>query len=388
MHYHRICRTCVAVTVLALPLALASCVGPKATATNPHQEGKHMNTPMPDILRGVKKILFYGDSLTDGSDYPDYVVNTLRREFPDVPWELMNAGICGNTAAHLRQRLQADVLDRKPDLVSVCIGTNDWWTGRALAEFAADMEALVSDLRAAGIKVLLVKPSPFGKPEMETKFQENLAVIQDVADRHKLLVADAHQLFLDGAKAGKEMLGADGVHHGKDGFEGMARAVLDGLGLKHVPVEKAVRPWPYLLLDWETSAPVPNKEPYAPANATGWKAYDRQAAVEKQPWWNAPFAGRGGWMPFAPGKAPDGMAAYGRAHYRAAKAGKAELRVGGSPPQIVWLNGTQVWKQLKSHGYHPDADRFEVELRAGDNEIIVVSSYMAFVGVRPLDRKD
>lgn len=393
---NRWARTVTAVVMLNLAaLVTVSCASHRATdgsqppaGAGTGKEAGKMHTAMPETLRGVRKILFYGDSLTDGSDYPDYVVNTLRREFPEVTWELMNSALCGNTAADLRRRLQADVLDRRPDLVSICVGTNDCWQKRDVAAFAADMDALVAGLLAADVQVLLVKPSPFGKPEDETRFLEYLAVIDAVAARHRLPVADAHQVFLDGTRAGKEMLGPDGVHHGKDGFEGMARAVLDGLRLSDVAIEKTVRPWPWLLLDWETSAPVPNQEPYEPQKATGWQTYDRQAAIAGQPWWDAPFAARGGWMPFAPGKAPAGLAAYGRTRYRATRPGKAELRVGGSPPQIVWLNGREVWRQLKSHGYHPDADQVAVELQAGDNEIVVLSHYMAFVGIRPLDNEN
>ncbi len=339
----------------------------------------------PEILKGVRKVLFYGDSLTDGSDYPEYVVNTLEREFPGSGFQVMNSAICGNTAADLLRRLKNDVLDRKPDLVSICIGTNDRLVKREIAAYKNDLEAIVTSLLDAGIKVLLVKPSPLGNPEQEKKFQDNLAAIQQVADSHHLTVADAHQVFLDGAKAGKEMLGADGVHHGKDGFEGMARAVLDAFGLKNVPIEKTIRPWPFLLLDWETSSPFPLKEAPEPAAVKAWNPFDRKTAVEKQPWWDSPFAARGGWMPFAPEKPVPGMAAYGRTHFRAAKAGKAELRLGGSP-QAVWLNGRQVWKAGKfSHGYHPDAESMEVGLAEGDNEIVVLSTYMAFVGVRQLN---
>jgi len=342
---------------------------------------------LPEILTGVKKILFYGDSLTDGSDYPDYVVNTLQREFPGVKFERMNSAIVGNTAADLRVRLQADVLDRKPDLVLICIGTNDRIGNRPIADFSADLESMVGDLIHAGIRVMLVRPSPFGNPKREAAFQDNLAVIQEVAARHHLPVADAHQVFLDGAEAGREMLGTDGIHHGKDGFAGMARAVINAFGLKDVPLDTSVHPWPYLLLDWETSLPVSRKPPYEPGSATGWKAFDRKAAVEQQPWAEAPFAARGAWMPFAPGKAPAGMAAYGRTRYHATSAGKAELRLGGSPPMVVWLNGRQVYATTKARGYHPDADRLKVDIQAGDNELIVLSHYMAFVGIRPSEKR-
>ena len=334
----------------------------------------------PPILEGVKKILFYGDSLTDGSSYPDYVVNTLNRLFPDAGFVLMNSAMCGNTAADLLKRLKDDVLDRKPDLVSICIGTNDRWTNRDIAPYAADMEALATNLLSAGIKVMLIKPSPLGNPDQETKFQENLAVIQQVADRHKLLVADAHQVFLDGAKAGKEMLGADGVHHGKDGFEGMARAVLDALGFRGVEMDKVIKPWPGLLTSWESSDPVPLDGTYDLDEATGWKPYNGVALSKRQPWWNSPFSARGGFMPFD--DVNPKQAAYGRTVYDAVEAGDCDLLIGGSPnPMVVWLNGKQVWRATKPHGYHPDGDRIAVRMEKGRNEIVGVSNFMLFVGV-------
>lgn len=336
----------------------------------------------PAVLQGVKRILFYGDSLTDGSDYPDYVVNTLNTLFPQAGFEIMNSAICGNTAAQLRARLQADVLARKPDLVSICIGTNDCLGKRPVADYEADMEALVSDLERAGIKVLLVAPSPLGNPEREQRFQGFVAAIRNVAAKHKLLVADAHAEFVKGAKDGREMLGADGVHHGKDGFAGMARAIVDAFGFKDTPLVTEMKPWPDLLTAWETSAPVPNKPPFDPAQASGWKPYDRLTAATQQPWWDAPFAARGGWMPFALEKAPANSVAYGRTFYTSAKGGAADLRVGGAPPLWVWLNGVKVWQDRGAHGYHPNADTVAITLKPGKNEIVVISNYMAFVGVR------
>lgn len=340
----------------------------------------------PAVLRGVTRVLFYGDSLTDGSSYPDYVVNTLNRELPEANFELLNAAVAGDTAARLRLRLEADVLALKPHLVVICIGTNDCLGKRPPPDFEADLEDIVSRILATSAKVVLMTPSHLGKAEPEQRFQAYLAAIRRVARSRKLLVADAHAEFLRGEKQGREMLGADGVHHGKNGFEGMARAVLDAFGLKGVQVDLKVRPWPYLLTQWESSAPVPktSAKPLAPARATGWKPYDAAAARKQPNWWDSPFAERGGWMPFAAGQPKAPSLAYGRTIYRAKQAGRVELQVGGSRPLVVWLNGKEVWRGGRPHGYHPNADRVVVPVRAGDNQVIVVSTYVAFVGMRPL----
>jgi len=357
-----------------------------AICAEPH--GGRNASEMPEILKGVKRILFYGDSLTDGSSYPDYVVNTLNREFPNAGFEILNSAVCGDTAADLKKRLKEDVIARKPDLVSICIGTNDCAGKRAVADYEADLKFLVTEILKADAKALLMTPSHFGDREREARFQGYLGVIRKVAASHGLIVADAHAEFLKREKEGREMLGADGIHHGKHGFGGMARAVLDALGLTDAETDLRVRPWPHLLTDWETSEPIPlsarGKKPLDPAEAKCWKPYDRQAAIEKQPWWDSPFPARGAWMPFAVEKPKERSIAYGRAIYKAAKACEAELQIGGSRPLIVWLNGEEVWRGGRPHGYHPNADRVTVRLEAGDNRIAVVSSYMVFLGIRQL----
>ena len=340
---------------------------------------------VPPILEGVKRILFVGDSLTDGSSYPDHVVNTLNALFPAAGFEVHNAAVAGDTAAMVRKRFLQDVVGRAPDLMILCIGTNDCSGKRPVTDFEADIRFIVSETLKTNAKTMVVLPSPFGKANAakEEPFQAYLAVLRKVAAEHKLPIADAHAEFIRGEKAGREMLGFDGIHHGKHGCEGMARAIVDSFGLKDAKLDLTVRPWPGLLTQWETSSPVPLARQYSPTEARDWKPYDAKSLTARQPWWNAPFPARGGWMPFLD-RDPK-QAAYGRTYCDAKSAGKYELQVGGSPsPQIVWLNGEQVWKSSRPHGYHPNADRVVVHMKKGRNEIVVVSNFMIFLGVREL----
>ncbi len=350
------------------------------TAGQSHAEAPHA---LPPILKGVKRILFVGDSLTDGSSYPDYVVNTLNGLFPESGFEIHNAAVAGDTAANVRKRFQQDVVGRAPDLMLLCIGTNDCSGKRPVVDYEADVRFIVSETLKSKSKVMIVLPSPFGKinAAKEKPFQDYLAVLRKVAADNGLPVADAHAEFKRGEKAGREMLGPDGIHHGRHGFEGMARAIMDAFGLKSAKLDLRVRLWPGLLTEWETSSPSPRDGQYSLAEATGWKPYDAKTLMARQPWWNSPFPARGGWMPFDDHNSK--QVAYGCTHYDAGKAGRYEMQVGGSPsPQLVWLNGEQVWKSSRPHGYHPNADRFQVHMKKGRNEIVVVSNFMIFVGLR------
>ena len=57
-----------------------------------------------DPLRGVERIVFVGDSITDGDGWTDWVVETLKANgHPDLL--LLNEGISGNTSSNVRGAL-------------------------------------------------------------------------------------------------------------------------------------------------------------------------------------------------------------------------------------------------------------------------------------------
>lgn len=361
---------------LAASALVFACVGARAAAV----------TPLPPSLQGVQRLLFLGDSLTDGSSYPDYVVNSANAAC-GAKIELLNAGICGDTAAMLLARLKDDVLDRKPDMVIVCIGTNDCEENHLVVQFKADIGKLVDTMLAAKIRVALMLPSPLGKAGMETRFESYLDAIKGVAADRKVTLIDAHGEFQRQIAAGKDMLGPDGIHHGKDGFAGMARAVLDGLGLTGVAVDTTIPRSPNMVGPWEISAPIAADAKTIltldPNVSTGWKAFDANAAAAALAWNDVPFVQRGAVMPLALEKPAKPAAAFARCTFQAAKASKAQLQLGGSPPLVVWLNHKEVWRSNKAHGYHVNADRLTVDLAPGQNSVVVLTNLMAFVAIVP-----
>lgn len=97
-----------------------------------------MNTP----LQPNQKLLFIGDSITDcgrgrpvgqrrgtglGSGYVSFVDSILGAALPELPLCVLNTGISGNRVTDLEARWQTDVLDLKPNWLSVMIGINDVW---------------------------------------------------------------------------------------------------------------------------------------------------------------------------------------------------------------------------------------------------------------------
>ncbi|BET68346.1 SGNH/GDSL hydrolase family protein [Opitutales bacterium ASA1] len=116
-----------------------------------------------------------GDSITHGGSFHQWVDLFYLTRHPDRSVTMLNCGISGDTAAGALQRLEWDVLAKRPTVVSVMFGMND--VGRALyAEgrsgpevererreridsYRENLRNLVDRLQAAGVRVILFTPS-------------------------------------------------------------------------------------------------------------------------------------------------------------------------------------------------------------------------------------
>jgi lysophospholipase L1-like esterase len=71
----------------------------------------------------ARLVVCAGDSITRGQSSADYVAELERRLGP-AGFEFVNAGVNGNLAWNVLQRLD-DVIARRPDMVTLLVGTND-----------------------------------------------------------------------------------------------------------------------------------------------------------------------------------------------------------------------------------------------------------------------
>lgn len=186
--------------LLALPMILLLYLGRKL-----EQRPEHRPATFVDDGRPVLALL--GDSHTMGRIGADWVT-ALAADLPE--WNLVNAGINGETAQNVRERVP-EVLACAPRQVILLVGTNDVigglhpdWTrmflksGAFAAEptlegFEADLSGLVDDLE--GVPVALVSLPPLGRdPDSPAgvRLQEHDALVRAVAARHGCTLLDLH----------------------------------------------------------------------------------------------------------------------------------------------------------------------------------------------------
>ncbi len=122
-----------------------------------------------------RKIVALGSSTTAPRGSVQHVycdrLDSMLRDH-GLPVEIVNSGIGGSTTEHSRERFQRDVLDHKPELVTIMLGGNDsaidvWKnppaTGPRVTKdrYAENLRYFVKTLKDANIKVILMAPPPF-----------------------------------------------------------------------------------------------------------------------------------------------------------------------------------------------------------------------------------
>lgn len=134
----------------------------------------------PDLAR-VHRIVMMGDSITQmgaaPKGYVTLVDQTLDATRPSDPFEVINVGIGGQKAPDMLARFQRDVIDKKPDLVTISVGVNDVWhnfkdfaknqrdpsgtlgRGVSLPDYLKGVESMVDMALAASAKVVLLSPT-------------------------------------------------------------------------------------------------------------------------------------------------------------------------------------------------------------------------------------
>lgn len=206
----------------------------------------------PRKLAQVKRIVTLGDSITQGGARPGGYVwlidQYLQTLFPDRKIEIVNAGISGHKSNDMLGRFQRDVLDKKPDLVTISVGINDVWHGFtrehpagygprrvALDEYTRNVEAMLQAARKADVDVVLFTTTIF---EDQAESIRNLRIYQynralrQLAERYGVRVADQNAAFHAAwARNPSVKLTTDQVHLSPAGNELMARTALLALGV-------------------------------------------------------------------------------------------------------------------------------------------------------------
>lgn len=212
-------------------------------------------------IKSGEKVAFMGDSITQGgqNNHTGYVQLIARGlAANDVKIEVIGAGISGHKSNDMLGRLENDVLNKKPQWMTLSCGVNDVWHGErgvALPDYQKNITAIVDKAQAAKIKVIILTSTMIHE-NPESPENKKLAPYNDflrkLAKEKKCVLADLNAdmqaAIAEAAKtqpkpANGNYLTSDGVHMAPAGDRMMATGVLKALGLSKQELEKAMKAW-------------------------------------------------------------------------------------------------------------------------------------------------
>lgn len=163
-------------------------------------------------------VLAFGDSLIRGYGTPpgkNFV--TYLSEYINIP--IINAGKTGDTTAEALIRLQSEVLDKKPDVVLILLGGNDYFNGFSKETTRVNLKVIIEKIKKINSKIILLGIDEKTIPDQE-------AVIKSLFEEEKV---DGYvPSIMDGIFPNKKML-FDEIHPNNRSHEIIAKKILPTL---------------------------------------------------------------------------------------------------------------------------------------------------------------
>ncbi|MBN2162107.1 MAG: SGNH/GDSL hydrolase family protein [Pontiellaceae bacterium] len=208
-------------------------------------------SPETQTLDPSDRIVFLGDSITAAGVRSDgYVTLTsqaIADAYPGLEIEVIGAGISGNKVPDCQQRLERDVLQKKPTIVVIYIGINDVWhwrrnEGTEKGDFEAGLRDLIARINAAGARVILCTPTVIGEKTdgtnpFDSMLDEYADISRKVAGETGSQLLDLRRAFMSYLQehnpdnAEKDVLTRDTVHLNPAGNRFLSSLVLDALNV-------------------------------------------------------------------------------------------------------------------------------------------------------------
>lgn len=186
----------------------------------------------------MKKLLFFGDSITDaqrnrdidyflGNGYVTIIAGNIGYEYPGQ-YEFINRGISGNRIVDLYERIKIDCLNHKPDYITIFVGVNDVLheaahkNGVGNEKFYKIYKMLLEEIleELPNVKIILIEPFVYKDPETEYALSFILSEVPKRAEMVRKLAKEfdipcisiKEKLDEKISKANQKYYVKDGVH--------------------------------------------------------------------------------------------------------------------------------------------------------------------------------
>lgn len=208
-----------------------------------------------------KVVLFQGDSITDasrnrekdyvmGRGYATMVAGEMGANEP-YQYKFYNRGISGNRIVDLFARIRVDMINLKPDYMSILVGVNGVWheysrkNGVSAEKYEMVYDLMIQELQRdiPGVKIMILEPfvlhgeatntdeeHPGRWEYFESEVALRRAAAKRIAEKHGLVFVPLQDMFNEAEKNAPHegYWLRDGVHPTEAGHTLIKRAWLEG----------------------------------------------------------------------------------------------------------------------------------------------------------------
>lgn len=138
-------------------------------------------------------------------------VDSLKSTEDIIDLIIKNKGVAGNTTSNLLNRLKEDVLNEKPDLVILMVGTNDMLNSKKFVsyeDYKSNLNKIVKRIKNKKTQVLLMSPPTVDSVYLHMRHDKKLFtdspniklqkikhIIEQVAQTNETLFVDINKAF-------------------------------------------------------------------------------------------------------------------------------------------------------------------------------------------------
>ncbi|WP_028548304.1 SGNH/GDSL hydrolase family protein [Paenibacillus sp. UNC451MF] len=198
------------------------------------------------------RIVFIGDSITDkgrkkdplklGSGYVRMLHDSLLALYPELSLKVINEGVSGNRVIDLARRWTLDVMDHRPQWISISIGINDVWRQldspdgeqvypdrfESVYRGLLDQTQSLPNCRLVLMQPTIIKEYPDTTGNLLLK--PYVEIVDRLAEEFQAVLVPTHQAFLHFLQCNTGLdLTTDGVHMNSLGDTLMASTWLEAV---------------------------------------------------------------------------------------------------------------------------------------------------------------
>lgn len=193
------------------------------------------------------KIVCFGDSITATNEgYPNPLLTTMLEQRL-TKHTFINAGVSGDTTVSARKRLEKEVLEESPDLVTILFGANDS-AAHKLVPLKLYEENLRYFVQKIGAKhVILITPTPIDESlqphRLNNRTKQYGEIVKNIAEDTGCYLIDFFKILYEKEDYREILVGIqnDGLHFGKEGYVLLSNSIVEQIRLIEKTRKKKVK---------------------------------------------------------------------------------------------------------------------------------------------------